>query len=176
MIKSSSASIAERLSLLNQQNSHQFKNEMANVCTSRRWQNLLEQARPFRSKAHFIDSAQQAFAQLAESDWLEAFAGHPMIGDLASLQQKYSHGKHLSQAEQAQVGDAQRQTLQALLQLNQQYLARYGFIFIVCASGKSAETMLALLQQRFGRSREQELLTAAEQQQQISHIRMENLF
>ncbi|UPW17047.1 2-oxo-4-hydroxy-4-carboxy-5-ureidoimidazoline decarboxylase [Agarivorans sp. TSD2052] len=164
------------LETLNNLPSSQFVSEMASICTSKHWQQGLAELRPFHSKQHLLEMTKQAFAPLNESDWLEAFAGHPMIGDLASLQKKYSQGKHLSQAEQSQVSEAQAQTLQDLLALNQQYLSRYGFIFIVCASGKSAEQMLVMLRQRLGQSREQELTIAAQQQQLISLLRMENLF
>ncbi|GDY28047.1 2-oxo-4-hydroxy-4-carboxy-5-ureidoimidazoline decarboxylase [Agarivorans sp. Toyoura001] len=168
--------VQQTLSELNNLPLSQFVSQMASICTSKTWQQQLASLRPFQSPEHCYQMAIQAFSQLTEQDWLEAFAGHPMIGDLSSLHKKYSQGKDLSQAEQAQVADAQQTTLHALLKLNQDYLRRYGFIFIVCASGKSADQMLHLLQQRYGQSRQQELITAAKQQQQISLLRMENLF
>ncbi|GAD00862.1 2-oxo-4-hydroxy-4-carboxy-5-ureidoimidazoline decarboxylase [Agarivorans albus] len=166
----------KHLKLLNNLPHSQFISEMASICSSKTWQTTMATLRPFQSVEQFMSMAKQAFSQLTESDWLEAFAGHPMIGDLTSLQKKYNQAKHLSEAEQAQVNHAQQATLSALLELNQRYLSRYGFIFIVFASGKSAEEMLHILEQRCGNSREQELHNAAEQQQRISLRRMENLF
>ncbi|MBY7820316.1 2-oxo-4-hydroxy-4-carboxy-5-ureidoimidazoline decarboxylase [Vibrio fluvialis] len=144
--------------------------QLAQICTSRRWQQLMQAAMPFESAA---DAADAAFAQLDEADWLEAFAGHPMIGDMASLEKKYAQGKALSAKEQGQVQLASNETLQELLVLNQQYRAKFGFIFIVCATNKSADDMLGLLKTRIHRTYQQELQQAAIEQQKISHIRME---
>ena len=165
-----------KLDNLNALSQQQYLEQLQHICSSQRWQQLMLKQRPIRSMQQFKQVAEDAFKQLNEADWLEAFAGHPMIGDMSSLQKKYSQAKHLSQAEQAQVAEAQQDTLQQLLDLNHAYLERYGFIFIICASGKPAEVILQALQQRYGQSREQELSTAAEQQQQISFLRMEDLF
>ncbi|EKO3488155.1 MULTISPECIES: 2-oxo-4-hydroxy-4-carboxy-5-ureidoimidazoline decarboxylase [Vibrio] len=147
--------------------------QLAQICTSRRWQQLMQAAMPFASAAVLFNAADAAFAQLEEADWLEAFAGHPMIGDMASLEKKYAQGKALSAKEQGQVQLASNETLQELLTLNQQYRAKFGFIFIVCATNKSADDMLGLLKARIHRTYQQELQQAAIEQQKISHIRME---
>ncbi len=152
---------------------HLTPQQLAQICTSARWQALMAAAMPVETSPALRQVANQAFAQLNENDWLEAFAGHPMIGDMASLEKKYAQGKALSAKEQGQVKQAPTQVLEELLTLNQQYRDKFGFIFIVCATNKSAQEMLRLLKARIHRSYEQELQQAATEQQKISHIRME---
>ena len=146
---------------------------LSQICASLRWQALVMESAPFQDGEALRHSASRAFQQLEEKDWLEAFAGHPMIGDLASLEKKYAQGRALSEKEQSQVASADRETLERLLTLNQRYREKFGFIFIVCATNKSAKEMLALLESRIGRSREVELREAAQEQIKISQIRME---
>lgn len=147
--------------------------QLERICTSQRWQQEMNIRMPFDSVDSLLRSAEIAFTKLKENDWLEAFAGHPMIGDLNSLKKKYSQGKDLSEKEQQSVKQATNDVLQELLTLNREYLDKFGFIFIVCATNKSAEEMLSLLKARINRSRDEELEQAAIEQQKISKIRME---
>jgi 2-oxo-4-hydroxy-4-carboxy-5-ureidoimidazoline decarboxylase len=112
-------------------------------------------------------AADACFDQLTDADWLEAFRHHPQIGDLNSLRQKYA-GK-----EQGSVAAASEATLQALAEGNKKYLARHGFIFIVCATGKSADEMLALLNARIDNPTPVELRNAAAEQRKITALRLE---
>lgn len=145
------------------------------LCSSVRWQTLMQAQAPFANQKAFEQAALDAFDKLDESDWLEAFAGHPMIGDIASLEKKYGHGKALSEKEQAQVSGASREVLHHLLQDNHTYRDTFGFIFIIFASDKSAEQMLAALRQRMANTRAQEIENAAQQQIKITLNRMEAL-
>lgn len=150
------------------------------ICSSQRWQTLLLRALTSESgnnlsKHNMIELADKAFCQLEEIDWLEAFAGHPMIGDISSLRKKYAQGKNLSEREQSQVSSAPEAILEKLLELNQAYLDKFGFIFIVCATNKSADDMLGILQSRIVNNRSNELLNATIEQKKISQIRMEAL-
>jgi 2-oxo-4-hydroxy-4-carboxy-5-ureidoimidazoline decarboxylase len=147
--------------------------QLANICTSQRWQQLMKSRMPYSSVDEFNSAADDAFSLLSEEDWHQAFAGHPMIGDINSLKKKYAHGASLSQGEQSQVQLADETLLRELIKFNQQYLAKFGFIFIVCATHKSADQMLAILKSRLPRSPQQELAQAALEQQKISKIRME---
>lgn len=147
--------------------------QLERICTSQRWQQEMNIRMPFDSADSLLRSAEIAFTKLRENDWLEAFAGHPMIGDLDSLKKKYSQGKDLSEKEQQNVKLATSDVLEELLTLNRQYHDKFGFIFIVCATNKSAEEMLNLLKARIVRSRDEELQQAAIEQQKISKIRME---
>ena len=143
------------------------------ICTSQKWVSLVKAKMPFSSPSELKNAAEEAFAELEEQDWLEAFAGHPMIGDISTLQKKYAQGKSLSEKEQGGVKGASDKTLQQLLSLNKEYAEKFGFIFIVCATNKSADEMLSMLKARINRTREQELQQAAIEQQKISQIRME---
>ena len=104
-----------------------------------------------------------------------AFEAHPKIGDIKSLKAKYASTEALASGEQAGARVAPEAVLQRLKDGNDAYLHKFGFIFIVCATGKSAEQMLELLEQRLPNSREQELRIAAEEQAKITHIRLDKL-
>ena len=148
--------------------------ELSMICSSRRWQQTMSQYQPFQDRNQFFHCADIAFDELEEEDWLEAFAGHPMIGDIDSLAKKYAHSQSLSENEQKRVQDASSDTLEEVLQLNLDYKDTFGFIFIVCATNQSAQSMLAKLEERLPNSREQELVNAATEQRKISKIRMES--
>merc|ERR1712178_678825 len=109
-----------------------------------------------------IEAASKHWWALSEKDWLEAFAAHPKIGGVKALKAKVAgtkFGEH-SNVEQKGVVGASDKTIEALAAGNKQYEDNFGFIFIVCASGKSADEMLALLQARVNASRDDELKTA----------------
>ena len=144
-------------------------------CSCSQWIEQLVRARPFRAPQELQDAANQVWATLDEGDYLEAFAAHPQIGDIDSLREKYSDTRTLAAGEQSGVAAADEDTLQRLSRGNAEYLARFGFIFIVCASGKSAAEMLGLLEARLHNTREEEIANAAEEQRKIFQIRMENL-
>jgi 2-oxo-4-hydroxy-4-carboxy-5-ureidoimidazoline decarboxylase len=157
-----------------QQPIHLTQAQLAQICTSVTWQQQMLARMPCHNYTDFSRAADDAFARLTESDWLEAFAGHPMIGDLQTLQQKYAQGKHLSEQEQGQVSQTSTEVLEDLLHYNRIYRDKFGFIFIICATGQSAEHLLSRLKQRIQNSRTQELQHAAVEQQKISHLRMES--
>ena len=92
-----------------------------------------------------------------------------------SLRKKYASTKALAAGEQSAVSQASEETLQALAQGNLDYEKKFGFIFIVCATGKSALEMLELLQARLPNTREQELLNAAREQHAITVLRLQKL-
>lgn len=104
---------------------------------------------------------------LEREDWLEAFGAHPKIGE--------SSENRWSQQEQAGASGASRETLAGLREANRLYAERFGHIFIVCATGKTAEEVLALLKQRTGNDPGTELRIAAEEQLRITHLRLEKL-
>lgn len=112
---------------------------------------------------------------MQEPDWLEAFDGHPKIGDPASLKKKYHSTQALASEEQSGVREATDQHIADLAKANQSYLDRFGFIFIICATGKTAEEMLGTILDRLNNTRDQELRIAAKEQLKITHIRLENL-
>lgn len=143
------------------------------TCTAEHWIERMVAARPFKDRTDLLDSARIHWAGTNEEDWRQAFEGHPMIGDINSLRAKYHASKNLSSTEQAGATSASEATLQALAEGNKLYLKRHGFIFIVFASGKTAEKMLELLNARIDNSTEQELKLAAQQQLKITLKRLD---
>ena len=101
---------------------------------------------------------------------MEAFKAHPRIGDREALAEKLAARV---QQEQGQVSAAPDSVIDALAESNDTYFDRFGYIFIICATGKSAEHMLDQLRQRLGNDRDTELRIAAEQQRQIMTLRMQ---
>lgn len=144
-------------------------------CTSEAWIAGLLKLRPFTSPEALHHAADQAWQGLQEKDYLQSFDGHPKIGDVDSLKAKYATSKALAAGEQALVDSASDELINALASGNTAYEKKFGFIFIVCASGKSASEMLALLEARLPNSREQELQNAAEEQRKIFHLRLDKL-
>ena len=134
------------------------------------------QARPFTDKRSITNQADLAWQELSEVDYLEAFEGHPKIGDVNSLRAKYANTKELAGNEQGLVKEANDDVLQVLSQGNSDYEVKFGFIFIVCATGKSAKEMSDLLQARLPNSRAQELVNAAEEQRKIFQLRITKAF
>ncbi|AHI32894.1 OHCU decarboxylase [Marinobacter salarius] len=131
--------------------------------------------RPYTSREAMMEQCHRLWPILTEDDWLQAFEAHPQIGDVDSLRKKYASTKALASGEQAGARGADEDVLQRLKQGNDTYLDKFGFIFIVCATGKSADEMLALLEARLPNGREMELKNAAREQAKITEIRLEKL-
>lgn len=144
-------------------------------CSSESWIRRLVDARPFASTVALSTAANEAWHGLDEEDYLQAFGGHPRIGDLGSLKARYANTKKLAAGEQAAVATAGDDVIEALAAANTQYEEKFGFIFIVCATGKSALQMLNLLRARLPNSRDEELTNAAEEQRKIFQLRLEKL-
>lgn len=147
--------------------------ELLKVCTSTVWARAVLDQRPFKDQAALLAASEAAWQLTREADWLEAFEGHPKIGDAQALQ---GGAKTMAMQEQGQVSTALVSTREALARLNQTYLDRFGFIFIICASGRSAEAMLSVLELSLGRSRVDELQRAAGEQFQIMTRRLLSWF
>jgi 2-oxo-4-hydroxy-4-carboxy-5-ureidoimidazoline decarboxylase len=163
------------LSQLNNLSEADAKFAFENCCTSSRWIDGMVAHRPFASIKQCQEVALDVWSKMGEADFLEAFEGHPKIGDVTSLREKYAHTKKLASGEQSSVDAASEEVIQALADGNNQYDEQNGFIFIVCATGKSAAEMLEILQSRLPNSREQELQTAAGEQAKITAIRIDKL-
>jgi len=163
------------LEQLNALNTEDASFAFTNCCTASRWVAGMVKARPFASLKACHQAAKDVWATMAEADFLEAFEGHPKIGDVTSLREKYAHTKKLASGEQSSVNEADEATIEALAQGNTDYENKFGFIFIVCATGKSAAEMNELLQQRLPNDRDTELKNAAHQQSLITAIRIDKL-
>lgn len=164
-----------RIEWINSLDQHDARAAFLHCCGARKWANAMEAARPFADDTTLHDVADDAFAQLTEQDWLEAFAAHPRIGDIESLRKKYAQNAGWSQGEQSGAIGADEAVLKELSEANAAYEARHGFIFIVCATGKSAAEMLAILKTRLYNQTSQEVQNAATEQRKITHLRLEKL-
>jgi len=144
-------------------------------CGSSRWASLMTALRPFASESELIDTAAEIWNGLLSDDWLEAFRAHPMIGETKRAPAQQERSAAWSAGEQAGMNAADEQLKQELANANRRYYDKFGFIFIVCASGKSAEEMLELCRTRLNNDRETELGIAAGEQEKITKIRLRKL-
>jgi 2-oxo-4-hydroxy-4-carboxy-5-ureidoimidazoline decarboxylase len=148
---------------------------LARCCGARRWIDAMLVARPFGNRVTLFDAAGRADAALERDDWLEAFAHHPRIGDLEALRSRFAGTAAWAGAEQGGAATASEETLAALAEGNREYERRFGYIFIVCATGKTAGGMLAALRERLGHDPTAELAIAAGEQAKITRLRLEKL-
>jgi OHCU decarboxylase len=136
-------------------------------CGSRAWVEAMLARRPFGSTAGLLRAAHESWWSLGPHEWKEAFASHPKIGDRSST--------GLPAREQAGVRRASEDMRSALADGNHAYLEKFGYIFIVCATGRSAAEMLAILRERLGHDPDREIRIAAGEQEKITAIRLEAL-
>lgn len=160
---------------LNQWSAEQLRTELMRCCGSTRWAQTMAASRPFGTIADLFAKADSVWAGMSESDILEAMSHHPRIGGVDSLRKKFAATAAWSGQEQAAVAQASEQVLEKLKAANDAYADRYGFVFLICATGKSAEEMLAALESRIDNGREKELQVAAAEQAKITRIRLEKL-
>lgn len=144
-------------------------------CGSGRWIQSMMQRIPFADWQALRSDADEIWLGLDRDDWMEAFAHHPKIGDIDSLRARFATTRNLSAGEQSGVDGASEEVLAGLAAGNRHYEQRFGYIFIVCATGKGAAEMLELLQERLGNSPDDELPIAAEQQRRIMQLRLDKL-
>ena len=137
------------------------------MCGSRKWAERVARSQPFPNAQALFRCVEQVFDALSRDDWLEAFRAHPRLGDRTALRDQNS--------EQAGAASAADATLDALAKANRDYEARFGHIFLLCASGRSADEMLAALRARIGNDAEAELAIAAGEQRKITRLRLEKL-
>lgn len=163
------------LEAINSQTFSETCNELLKCCGSKRWAERLAAARPFASIDEVKENASSIWWSLSNDDWLEAFRSHPKIGERKAAAPVAADAHKWSEQEQSGVSGTAVDTLEALSELNQQYAKKFGYIFIVCASGKSAEQMLSLLRERLHNEPEVELPIAAAEQAKITELRIDKL-
>jgi len=162
----------ERLNILPEEAA---KTELEKCCGSSRWVREMIDVRPFTGMDDLLTKAERVWAECGETDWLEAFQHHPKIGDVNSLRKKFASTATWASGEQAGVNSANEEILRGLAKGNDDYEKKNGFIFIVCATGKSAGEMLTLLNARLPNDRTAELKIAAAEQAKITSIRLKKL-
>ena len=165
----------ERLRLLNSLPTEEAEAELLKCCGCRAWAGRLAGERPFADLDDLIAKSERAWWSLDSGDWLEAFQSHPKIGETKAAAPTAAAAKRWSADEQSGIRDSAEQTIRELAQLNREYEEKFGYIFIVCASGKSSEEMLAILRDRLWNDGEAELRNAAAEQAKITELRLRKL-
>ncbi len=160
---------------LNNLSAEKATETFTSCCAAERWVEKIVNGRPYASVDELLKKADEFWWTMEEPDFLQAFTAHPKIGDVDSLRAKYANTKAIAANEQSGAQEAAEDVLQALAQGNNDYEEKFGFIFIVFATGKSAAQMLDLLQQRLPNSREQEIRNAAENQMMITDLRIKKI-
>jgi 2-oxo-4-hydroxy-4-carboxy-5-ureidoimidazoline decarboxylase len=151
------------------------KAEFLRCCGSNRWADAMARARPFKDIAAVYAEAGWLWSQTGPDDWREAITHHPRIGDVEKLRERFKATGAWSQQEQQGMQGAGEDVIQALADGNREYEARFGFTFLICATGKNAREMLEHLRDRMSNPPALELRIAAGEQAQITRLRLEKL-
>lgn len=146
--------------------------EILSCCGSTSWSEEMTTLRPFADEASLLISSDEVWRGLEPADWLEAFKSHPRIGESRASVATGERSEHWSGQEQKNVSTGAEDVKQKLAEGNRIFEEKFGYIFIVCAAGKSATEILAILQRRLQNGPEAELREAAEEQRQITQLRL----
>jgi 2-oxo-4-hydroxy-4-carboxy-5-ureidoimidazoline decarboxylase len=145
-------------------------------CGSTRWAREMARRRPFGSQADVHEAAAEVWFALDPEDWDEAFRAHPRIGERKAAPAQSAQAAAWSTQEQVGAASAEDEVAAALADGNRAYEARFGRIYIVCATGRTAEEMLSILRARLANDPDTELRAAASEQAKITELRLEKLF
>jgi len=167
--------MSEELERLNQASREIAQARFLDCCGSQKWAQAMNEARPFADVAALLEKAGQIWRSLDAEDWLEAFAAHPKIGARKAAPKQQAQSAEWSRGEQSGAHSAADSILDALAEANRLYEEKFGYIFIVCATGKSAEEMLEICRGRLNNDVDSELPIAAEEQRKITEIRLRKL-
>jgi OHCU decarboxylase len=167
--------VNEKLERLNHAAKETAEADFTNCCGSQTWARLMTEARAFADVAELLKQAEQIWLNLESEDWLEAFAAHPKIGARKPVSQQSAQFAEWSNAEQSAAQTAADSLLKELKKANRLYEEKFGFIFIVCATGKSAEEMLDICCRRIRNDADTEIRIAADEQRKITEIRLKKL-
>jgi OHCU decarboxylase len=163
------------LAWLNTLPAEEAAKELLQCCGSRRWAREMANRRPYQSLETLIKTASDVWWSLQPDDWLEAFRSHPKIGEKKAAESVSAQSREWSGQEQAGVSNAAQETVDSLATLNRAYEQKFGFIFIICATGKTSEEMLAALCERLEHDPVAELQVAASEQSKITELRLRKL-
>ncbi len=148
-------------------------------CGSSAWAREMAGARPFVNEAFLFDQAEKIWWNLSPEDWLEAFASHPQIGakigDKKAAPKQQERSAEWSKGEQAELDKTNDHTREQLAEANHLYQEKFGYIFIVCATGKAAEEMLEICRARMTNDADAEINIAAGEQRKITELRLKKL-
>jgi OHCU decarboxylase len=149
--------------------------EFLKCCGSTRWAKRMSEAGPFATLEEVSAKADEIWSALSAEDWLEAFRAHPKIGERKAEATQSHQAASWSAQEQSQTQQAADEIKAAIAAGNRVYEHRFGFIFIICASGKSADQVLESLNERLPNDPETEMRIAAEEQRKITQLRLKKL-
>ncbi|HSK64626.1 MAG TPA: 2-oxo-4-hydroxy-4-carboxy-5-ureidoimidazoline decarboxylase [Pyrinomonadaceae bacterium] len=164
-----------RLRWFNELAPEMAREELLKCCGAKRWAETVAQARPYSSLEDLFAKAADAWLALDRESWREAFRSHPKIGEQKAATPVAAQSQQWSAQEQRGVANATPDTVDKLARLNRAYEEKFGFIFIVCATGKSSDEILTLLEQRLNNAPEVELTIAAAEQAKITELRLRKL-
>jgi len=149
--------------------------EFLKCCGSKNWARRMVDQRPFIDVSELLSKADDGWRSLGAQDWVEAFRSHPKIGEKKAEQAQSAEARAWSEQEQAGTRETAKATMAALAAGNREYESRYGYIFIVCATGRTTAEMLAILHERLSNDPDNELRIAAEEQRKIMQLRLRKL-
>lgn len=164
--------MSEVLARWNQLPPEEAAREILACCGSNAWASAMASKRPFLDDAALLAASNEVWRSLSEAGWLEAFRSHPRIGESRSETTVAVQSSAWSAQEQQKAATAEEAVKTALKWGNREYEQKFGRIFIVCATGKSASEILEILRRRLHNDDATELQQAAEEQRQIMHIRL----
>src|SRR4051812_31270958 len=163
------------LAWLNSLTAGEAAKELLQCCGSKRWASEAANRRPYQTLETLLTTADDIWWSLDRNDWLEAFRSHPKIGEKKAAGRVSAQAQQWSGQEQSGVNDASHDTVSSLAALNEAYEQKFGFIFIICATGKTSDEMLNALRERLEHDAETELPIAAAEQSKITELRLKKL-
>ena len=163
------------LARLNAMNAREARAAFMKACGSRAWAESMTSRRPFTDSASLLAAADAVADALSRDDWLEAFSHHPRIGETNLTQPKFAPTSDMSRREQSGMARASDETRAAFAEGNRAYQTRFGHVFLICATGKSGDEMLAQLRVRLANDAATELRNAAAEQRKITRLRLERM-
>ncbi len=168
--------MTKKIERLNSASKDEAEALLLDCCGSRRWARTVAESRPFEDFPELDKKAEEIWNRLACDDWLEAFAAHPKIGSRKPAPAQQERAAGWSKNEQSGTTGASDAVLSDLDEINRLYKRKFGYIFIVCATGKAADEMLGLARDRLNNGPDTELKIAVSEQSKITRIRLERLF
>jgi len=166
---------AESLESLNRLPRQKAIKTFMDCCGSQKWAQQMTERRPFAEESELFAAAGRIWSELTEKDWLEAFRHHPPIGGKHAKAKQSANASRWSAKEQSTAQAASRDVLEELAAANRRYAEKFGYVFLICATGKNSEEILNALRRRMPNDPETELRLAAEEQRKITRLRLEKL-
>ena len=163
------------LTWLNSLTDEEATKELLQCCGSKRWASATATGRPYDTLEILLATADDIWWSLNPNDWIEAFRSHPKIGEKKAADKVSAQSQQWSGQEQSGVANASNTTIDSLAALNREYEQKFGFIFIICATGKTSDEIVSALRERLQHDPAAELPIAAAEQSKITALRLKKL-